>query len=186
MATISVHRRRLVHNLFIAFINVLFVYALVSGGALDVLLAKFQTVRFATMFAGGFFFTSLFTTGPAILLLGKLALEQSLWQVVLVGAMGAVCGDLILFRIVKDAFAEDLSYVLSIRKHKRLYHLLHTRLVRHLWPLIGGFIIASPLPDELGIALLGIGRLKTRYFIPISFCFNALGILLIGLAARAF
>ena len=43
MATISVHRRRLVHNLFIAFINVLFVYALVSGGALDVLLAKFQT-----------------------------------------------------------------------------------------------------------------------------------------------
>ena len=56
---------------------------------------------------------------------------------------------------------------------------------RWLTWLIGGLIIASPLPDELGISLLGFSKAKTSLFIVLSFVFNFLGILFIGWVARA-
>jgi hypothetical protein len=50
---------------------------------------------------------------------------------------------------------------------------------------VGGLIIASPLPDELGISVWGFSKLKTAWFIPLSFFCNFVGILLIGAVARA-
>jgi hypothetical protein len=51
-------------------------------------------------------------------------------------------------------------------------------------PVVGAVIIASPLPDELGLALLGFSRIDRRYFFAISYTMNFIGIVLIGLAAR--
>ena len=51
--------------------------------------------------------------------------------------------------------------------------------------MLGGIIIASPFPDELGISLLGFSKMKTTAFIPVSLIFNFLGILAIGLIAKA-
>ena len=64
--------------------------------------------------------------------------------------------------------------------------LFKLRSFRWLTFFAGGFIIASPLPDELGIALLGFSKLKTSLFVPLSFTFNFLGICLIGIAASLF
>ena len=50
--------------------------------------------------------------------------------------------------------------------------------------MLGGIIIASPFPDELGISLLGFTKTKTNAFIPVSLVFNFIGILLIGIVAR--
>ena len=57
---------------------------------------------------------------------------------------------------------------------------------RWLTFLVGGLIIASPLPDELGISILGFSKMKVSWFIAISLVFNFIGILLIGVVARAF
>src|SRR5262249_43219313 len=52
--------------------------------------------------------------------------------------------------------------------------------LRWLSFFVGGLIIASPLPDELGIGLLGVARLRTAWFVLLSYAFNFLGILAIG------
>ncbi len=78
---------------------------------------------------------------------------------------------------------------MEIIKHqgagKRIKLLLKLKFFRWLTFLAGGLIIASPLPDELGISLLGFSKMKTSWFIPLSFAFNFIGILLIGWVAKA-
>jgi hypothetical protein len=74
--------------------------------------------------------------------------------------------------------------LLKLRKRKRLRQLLEGRGFRWLTFFAGGLVIASPLPDELGISLLGLSRVRIRWFVVVSYAFNFLGILLIALAAR--
>ena len=63
--------------------------------------------------------------------------------------------------------------------------LIFLRIFRWLIAFLGALIIASPLPDELGLTMMGFSKIKTSLFIPISFLLNSLGILIIGLIAKA-
>jgi len=136
-------------------------------------------------FIAGLFFTSAFTTAPAIAALGIIAkASESVLQVALIGALGALIGDLIIFRFIRDRLSEDIYFVLG-KEGKKVRHLFHIRLFRWLTFLFGGLIIASPLPDELGLALMGLSRTRASLLIPTSFIFNFTGILIISLIANA-
>ena len=151
------------------------------------LVEKFLTIsgniRIIGSFVAGLFFTSAFTTSPAIVLLGEISQIEPIFIVALVGAVGAVCGDLLIFSLFKNHVANDLNNILRLKKiHSR--GLFHKSIFRWLSVLIGGLIIASPLPDELGIAIMGCSKLKLKVFIPVSFAGNFVGITLIGYASR--
>ena len=51
-------------------------------------------------------------------------------------------------------------------------------------PVLGTLVIASPLPDELGVAMLGLAKTDKKSFLIISYLGNFLGILAIGGVAR--
>ena len=70
---------------------------------------------------------------------------------------------------------DNTSYVRS---------LLRSRYIAWTLPIIGVFILASPLPDELGVSLLGISKISEAKFIFISYVSNAVGILMIASVAR--
>ena len=147
-------------------------------------LTSSQKLELAGSFIAGLFFTSIFTVAPAAVTLGEIAQASSVILTALFGALGAAVGDLIIFKFVRDRFSKHLMELIKTENHgKRLVTLFKLRSFRWLTFLAGGFIIASPLPDELGIALLGFSKLKTSLFIPLSFAFNFVGIYLIGIAA---
>jgi hypothetical protein len=129
-------------------------------------------------FVAGFFFTSIFTTAPSIVVLAELGNVQNPFVVAFVGALGSLAGDLILFRFFKNSVARDLEFMVQKIKLNR-WHIFHSKFFTWLVPFIGALIIASPLPDELGIGMMGIAKLKTSKFIPISYALNFLGILII-------
>lgn len=160
---------------------------LVETGVLYQFLASVQGLEFVGSFIAGLFFTSVFTTAPAIVALGEIARFNELLPVALLGALGAVLGDIVIFRFVRDRFS---AHVLELLRHRgtgrRVGALFRLKLFRWLSFFVGGLIIASPLPDELGIGLLGFSRTKLAWFIPLSFAFNFIGIFLIGLVARSF
>lgn len=133
-------------------------------------------------FVAGIFFTSAFTTAPAIVALGEIsALGGSAWTTAAVGALGAVFGDLILFSIVKDRLSEHMaSHLKNVRGWSRFSMLMGTKSLRWLSFFIGGLIIASPFPDELGVSLLGISKMRTSWFLALSYAFNFIGILTIA------
>ncbi len=168
---------------------------IVVGLVLAVIIVQYNLVEQALALTGdgvwvaalfaGMFFTSVATTAPAIAVLGELSLQGNPWVVALVGGLGAVVGDYILFSFVRDRVSDDVAYLLARTGTPRFVKLFKRHTFRWVLPFIGGLIIASPLPDELGLALLGMAKMRTNRFLLLSFVFNATGIFLIGLAARS-
>lgn len=176
----------LLHDVLIIIASVYIAVILVKTGTLANILASTLGLEFAGSFIAGLFFTSIFTTAPAIVTFGELARINSIVPVALFGALGAVIGDLIIFRFIRDKFSEHILKLVSHRSAwKRIMALFKLKLFRWASLFVGGLIIASPLPDELGISILGFSKIKTSWFIPLSFLFNFIGIVLIGLVARA-
>ena len=170
----------------IVVLSILIAIILGESGVLSQLLASTKDIAFLGSFIAGLFFTSIFTTAPAVVALGGIAQNHSIVLNALFGAVGAVLGDLVIFRFVKGRFSDHLTEILATQGGRhRLRALLHRRTFRWITFLLGGLIIASPLPDELGISLLGFSKMKVSGFIILSFLGNFLGILLVGLAVRA-
>jgi len=175
----------LLHDVLLILGSVFVALFLVKSGVLVHVIDSVESRGLLGSFIAGMFFTSVFTTAPAIATLGETARLNPVIPVAACAALGAVIGDLIIFKFIRDRFSEHVVLLLNHRTiWKRLRALLKLRLFRWLSLFVGGVIIASPLPDEIGISFLGFSKMKTIWFIPLSFFFNFIGILLIGLIAR--
>ncbi len=167
-------------------LSVLIAIILVKTQVLVKILTSTQELEILGSFIAGMFFTSIFTTVPAIVTLGEIAQANSILLTAFFGALGAVVGDLIIFYFMRDRFS---GHLMKLMQHsgggKRFRALFKLKFSRWLTFLVGGLIIASPLPDELGIGLLRLSKTRTSLFIPLSFVFNFLGILFIGLVAKS-
>lgn len=175
-------------DLAIITMSIVFAVFLVETSILSKILLSTLRLELFGSFVAGLFFTSIFTTAPAIVTLGQIAHSSgSVWSTALFGALGAVVGDLFIFKFVRDRLSE---HFLELIKHegywKRVKALLRLKYFRWITFLLGGLIIASPFPDELGIGLLGFSKMKVKTFIPISFIFNFIGIVIIGFVAQNF
>lgn len=129
------------------------------------------------VFVAGIFFTSAFTIAPAAIVLSHLSESIPAHWVVIFGALGAMVGDMILFLFIRDRFSVDLMKALKHSHWKNILRSFHFGFLKWLSPLIGAFIIATPLPDEFGIMLMGVSKMKTRLFLLISFLMNMIGVI---------
>jgi len=133
-------------------------------------------------FVAGFFFTSLLTLAPATVAFAEMAHVAPLLQMAAWGAAGAVVGDLVLFLIVRDVVSDDVLHLLRGSWGKKTKALFRTPLLSWAVPVMGALVIASPLPDEVGLAMLGLSKTHLRFLIPVSYCMNFVGIYLVGWA----
>lgn len=163
----------------IIFLSIIVAMILVESEFFIKILSRSSEFEILGSFIAGLFFTSIFTTAPAMVVLGELSHVQNPFMVAAVGALGSLIGDLVLFRLFRNSVARDLEFMVKKIKLNKL-HIFHSRFFTWLVPFIGALIIASPLPDELGIGMMGIAKLRTARFIPISYVLNFLGILLIA------
>ena len=181
---VNAHKRRLAQDLWVIVFSVMIAVIFAKSSLLDSLLGSIQDFYLIGSFVAGLFFTSIFTTAPAIIVLGTLGASFNPWIVAIIGGFGALIGDFVIFNFMKGHISEDIDYLLSQTKSKRIRHIFKQRLVRWSLAFFGALIIASPLPDELGLALMGMSKLSTTKFAILSFSFNALGILVISYVAR--
>lgn len=138
-------------------------------------------------FLAGMLFVSTFTVATGVVALFYLAANLKPLEIALIAGLGAVVGDYIIFRFIKNGLKEELLEIFKeVDKKSRLKRLFHSRHLSWTLPVIGGIIIASPLPDELGVGLLGISEVKTYQFLLLSYLLNFAGIFLVVSAAAAF
>lgn len=168
-------------DLLIILFSIVVATIIAKLGIFEYIIGKTATGEIIGSFVGGFFFTSVFTTAPAMVALGQIASTGNIFVVAIIGGFGAMVGDYILFRFFRDSIGADIAELIKSKKRGRLKHLFASRLGKRLMALVGGLIIASPLPDEIGLALMGVSKIKNRVFFPLSFVFNSIGILIIGL-----
>ena len=180
------HKNNLIKDAAIIALSIVVAVLLIRTQALAIILTSTKELEIIGSFIAGMFFTSIFTTAPAIVTLGEIAQANSVILTAFFGGLGAVVGDLIIFRFVRDRFSEHLMELVKYQDvGKRIKVLFHHKSFRWLTFFVGGLIIASPFPDELGISLIGFSKIKTLTFISLSFTFNFMGIIFIGLIARA-
>lgn len=134
----------------------------------------------------GILFTSSFTVAISIAIFAILAQNIHPLALGLIGGVGSVVGDLVVFKLVRDHMSEELTLLFGKAGTSYVKQVLKSKYISWTLPVIGAFIIASPLPDELGVSLLGISKMSESKFIAISYTFNALGILMIASVAKVF
>ncbi len=160
---------------------------LARSGAIHELLITFGDAWILAAFVAGVFFTSIFTAAPAAAAILLIAQDANMWLVALVAALGSLAGDFIMFRFVRDRFAHYLRELVRYEmRHHRLAAAFKMRPMRWIVVGLGAIIIASPLPDELGIALLGFARVSSAAFAPLAFVANFVGLLGIAFVGESF
>jgi hypothetical protein len=172
-------------NLFLIIVSLYAAIELYRTGAIEAWILSAAPHIVPGSFIAGMGFTSLFTLAPASVVLMEIAHVSSPLLVASIGAAGAVLGDLLLFMFVRRS-SEGAGMLLNKPIRRRLRFLLHHKLLHWVLPITGAIIIASPLPDELGLALMGFSRMRIRIFVPISYAMNFLGILGLTLLGQAF
>jgi len=135
-------------------------------------------------FIVGFFFVLTYTAVPAAYVLFELAKYNNALEVAIIAGAGAMLGDYIIFRFIRDKVLEELRPYLMKLGTPKVKHLFKTPYFAWFLPISGAIIIASPLPDEVGVGLLGASKMSNHRFLMLAYLLNAVGILFIVLLAR--
>lgn len=171
-------------NLTLLIISLVVAFLLIKFGWLDGVVNKLGEFGYIGVFIVGIFFVSTFTVAPAGAVLFSFAQDLNPILVGVLGGTGAMLGDYLSLLFIRDRLYKELNPILKALHLFRFKHIFHTRYFAWLTPVVGAIMIASPLPDELGLSLLGLAKIKISRFLLIAFILNAIGILLIALAAR--
>lgn len=176
--------KKLLSDILILSVSVIFT---VLMDRLDIVLKLEQVItsEYILAFVAGIFFISFFTVVPSSFILINLSANSSLLDIALIAGLGAMIGDLIIFLFVKERLSNNFFDFLKFKDKGYLEKLKNSRMLKYFLPVLGAAIVASPLPDEIGVALMGASKMKRRYFIPISYLLNAIGIYLLLLASSS-
>ncbi len=176
--------QELAKDVFFILVGIAIAIVLSNSGAID-MLVSFLGGQIIASFAAGIFFTSAFTLAPATIALAHISEHTPIFEVALSGGLGAMCGDLLLFIFIRDRFGDDLRAAFkSSFLSRHFISSFHVGFMKWLSPLIGAVIIASPLPDELGLGLMGLSKTRLYVLMPISFVMNVIGIYLVAMFAQ--
>lgn len=130
------------------------------------------------IFLSGIFYTSFLTAPFSVLMLASVDFNLNPYILSAIAGSGAVLGDLFIVKIFRTLFSafsfvrHEKSFV-KLKKTLARYHLDFISIV------LGSLIVASPLPDELGLILLGASKLSYFKLAILTFLLNGAGILLI-------
>src|SRR3989344_1278938 len=134
---------------------------------------------YVSAFIAGILFVSTFTAATGIVILLVLTESLSVIELGITAGLGAMIGDFFFFRFIRNNLIEEIKLLYNSFGGRHLTKLLDTKYFSWTLPVIGAILIASPFPDEIGVTLMGISRMKTYQFLLISFVLNAIGIFLI-------
>lgn len=95
----------------------------------------------------------------------------------ILGGIGGGLSDLLIFRFIKDNLTDEIQNFMHEKYIYAFRSKLHNRLKSTINPLIGFLMIASPLPDEIGLTFLSsLKSLNKYYLFLICIILNSLGI----------
>jgi len=168
-----------IQSLFLVICSIIISFLLWQSGWLYGAIHRLGSLEYLGVFLAGIGFVSIFTAAPSAVVLLVLSQDIAPPIVAIIAGFGSMIGDLVLFSIISKFFphhkkiSPDVTGILRI-----ISHLRHTK-YRMILTMIGAFVIVSPLPDELGLALMGLGRVPWWMIACITFVLNSIGIYLL-------
>ena len=162
------------------FITFLIAYLLFYGKEYAPLHDFIAGLGYSGTLVAGMIFTYGFTAAPATAIFLILAKHQNIYLASIIGGLGALIGDLFIFSFIRHSFADEIRKFSRERIVKYFNGKLSRRLKGYLLLAVAGFIIASPLPDEIGVVMLAASKVtSTKAFSIISYVLNTAGIFVV-------
>lgn len=177
--------RRLKYPKFILLaLTFIVAYVLFSARDFSILHETLAYLGYAGSFLCGMAYAYGFTAGPSTVLLFVLSKQQNIVLAALIGGAGALIGDMIIFRFVRHSLHDEVERLSRSAAIRRVNGRMSLLLKKHLFPILALFVIASPLPDEIGVSMFAaLTKIRVKTFLVVSYALNTLGIfavLLIG------
>ena len=167
-------------KLLLLLLTFVIAYILFSGKTYLPFYNFLKTLNYLGVFLAGVFFAYSFTAAPATAILLILAKEQNILLTGFIAGFGALLGDLVIFRFIRHSFADEIKKLSKEKTLNSINNKFPNVLKKYLIPVLACFIIASPLPDEIGVSLLATSRfISTKIFSIISYTLNTAGIFII-------
>lgn len=137
----------------------------------------------AGVFIAGALYTYSFSSAAGAVLLLALAPYYSPGVIAVVGGLGAVAADLTIFRFITHDLKKEVG---RIAKSALVCQIGAKAIFCKQWfrNALGFMILASPAPDELGIAMISTTKISKETFVVLMFIADMVGIyLLVSLVA---
>lgn len=132
----------------------------------------------AELIAGGLY-TSLLTVPISLSLISVLVEERNLWLIVFVGAIGATVVDYVIMNVFHKASRKIEA------KSSKWERLRKNRTAGVALRVLGLLCLATPVPDEVAMSILGITRISLKNFILLVYPAKAFGIFLVATSLQA-
>jgi hypothetical protein len=172
-----------IQSLFLVICSIVISFVLWQSGWLYSFIHGLGSLEYLGVFLAGIGFVSIFTAAPSAVVLIVLSQDISPSVVATIAGIGSMVGDLILLSIFSKIMPRQTQKIDDTQRILRIIsHLRHTK-YRMLLSVVGVVIIASPLPDELGLAMMGLGKTPWGIVAVLTFAMNALGIYVLLLAS---
>lgn len=161
-------------------VSILAAIVLFATGILGGLVEALNNFGYLGAFLSGFTYSSTFTASIAAFFFVELGGHLHSLTVIVLGGIGAMLGDLFFYWIIKDGVGKEVAALLLRlmpgKGLKRLERFTKRRVFLWTMPFLASLLIASPLPDELGVALFGLINFRMKYLSLVSFLLNTAGI----------
>ncbi len=162
------------------FFSIIIAIILFSTSVFDKIILALDDFGYVGAFLAGVLFSSTFFSASAALFFVDLGEHLNPFAIAFFGGLGAMIGDLFMYRYLKESILEEVKALASvfIPAHHREKMEAATKRAVFLWtvPFLASTLIASPLPDEIGLALFSLVNFHPKYLSVITFLLNALGI----------
>lgn len=190
------------HNLILLLISIVIAYYILQFKPIISSIHNLGSLGYFAALILGMMFAYALTAAPATAALYNLGQTLNPFLVAFIGAFGSVIADYVIFRFVRDRLIDEIKLlskeigkltgpVSNLVFSERIKVIIWRKISRSkVWkiliPVIGGFIIASPLPDEIGVAIFGAVKFEPKKFLLISYSLNFIGILIIATIGNIF
>ena len=158
-----------------------FLAATLLYGGREILLLHEAVVGagYVGVFATGMLYSYGFTAAPATAILLIAADGVNPVAASLIGGVGGLISDLVIFRFLRTSLSSEIKRLARERPIRRLRKAIPKYMRKPLIPILAGLIIASPLPDEIGVFLLASTGISLRLFSLEDYLLSTVGIFLI-------
>ena len=159
-------------------IAIILAYIIFTNSNVSSYVSSIENIGYIGIFIAGMLLPLGFTAPFAVGLLITLNVENVI-VLSLIAGLGAMFSDLLIFHFIRLSFMDEIKRLERTKMIKDVEHevnelAIHYHIIKHFKIYImytfAGFILASPLPDEVGVAMLaGFTKIRQSIFIPMSF-----------------
>lgn len=172
-------QKKLIFDTIIFFLSLSIAWYLIRSGLLSNLVEAVLPIKFIAEFISGLFYASFLTSPISVAMIVVLAKSSNPIILAMIAGLGAASTDLLIVKFFRKGLSKEMGLISHELHLKRINTILVKLKLDFLIPVLGAIIIASPLPDELGLVMLGVSRLKYREIAVLTYILNTAGILLI-------